>query len=63
MAQLREMVYRGVTSAAMIYDIKPIIDHFRFVTEDIVLGAMDAPKVMGTESVFYFFLKRRKGEA
>ena len=55
------MVYRGVTSAAMIYDIKPIIDHLRYVNEVIVLLAMDSPKFMGTESIFYFFLKRRKG--
>ncbi|KAL8801695.1 MAG: hypothetical protein Q9182_004289 [Xanthomendoza sp. 2 TL-2023] len=60
-ASLREMVYRGKSSVAMIYDTKPIFDHFRKVSEDIVMGAMDAPKlpVMG-ETTFYFYLKKRK---
>lgn len=53
------MVFRGVTSIAMIYDTKPIFDHFRYVNEDLVMGAMDAPKFMGTESTFYFYLSRR----
>ncbi|KAL8833144.1 MAG: hypothetical protein Q9170_004476 [Blastenia crenularia] len=46
-ASLREMVFRGVTSTAMIYDNKPIFDHFRFVKDDLVMGAMDCPKFMG----------------
>lgn len=54
------MVFRGVTSTAMIYDIKPIFDHFRWVNEDLVMGAMDCPKLYGTESTFYFYLTRRK---
>ncbi|KAL8859695.1 MAG: hypothetical protein Q9178_003809 [Gyalolechia marmorata] len=61
-ASLRKMVFRGVTSIAMIYDTKPIFDHFRYVNDDLVMGAMDSPKVMGTESTFYFYLSRRKGD-
>ena len=53
------MVFRGVTSTAMIYDTKPIFDHFRYVNENMVLGAMDCPKVM-PGGTFYFFLTRRK---
>ncbi|KAL9600479.1 MAG: hypothetical protein Q9219_003130 [cf. Caloplaca sp. 3 TL-2023] len=60
-ASLREMVFRGVTSTAMIYDIKPIFDHFRYVTEDLTMGAMDCPKLYGTEKTFYFYLTKRKG--
>ncbi|KAL8782179.1 MAG: hypothetical protein Q9213_005615 [Squamulea squamosa] len=60
-ASLREMVFRGVTSVAMIYDIHPIFDHFRYVSEDTVMGAMDAPKVMGSDTTFYFYLTKRKG--
>ena len=33
--------YRGVVSATMIYDSLPIIDIFRKVDDDTVLGAMD----------------------
>jgi hypothetical protein len=44
----------------MIYDNRPIFDHFRYVNEDMVLGIMDCPKVMGADSFYYFFLTRRK---
>ncbi|KAF7348293.1 FAD binding domain-containing protein [Mycena sanguinolenta] len=40
-ARIREVNFRGVTSAAMIYDSKPIIDHFRYVDENTVAGMMD----------------------
>ncbi|PTB56864.1 hypothetical protein M431DRAFT_81722, partial [Trichoderma harzianum CBS 226.95] len=55
---LREMVFRGVTSTAMIYDEKPIFDHFRYINENVVAGAMDCPKVFGSESTYYFYLTR-----
>lgn len=54
------MVFRGVASAAMIYDTRPIFDYFRYVNEDTVLGAMDCPKVMSADGTYYFFLTRRK---
>ena len=47
----------------MIYDDKPIFDHFRYVNEDLVMGVIDSPKMnkaMGTEMMFYFYLRRRK---
>jgi hypothetical protein len=53
------MVFRGVTSAAMIYDNKPIFDHFRYVGEDLVMGAMECPKLMGDAGTYYFYLIRR----
>ncbi|KAL8682011.1 MAG: hypothetical protein Q9186_001887 [Xanthomendoza sp. 1 TL-2023] len=59
-ASLREMVFRGVASVAMIYDNKPIFDHFRYLDEENVMGAMDAPKVMGEDGTFYFYLTKRK---
>jgi hypothetical protein len=43
----------------MIYDDKPIFDHFRYVTDGLVAGAMDAPKVFDTKGTYYFFLRRR----
>lgn len=53
-------MFRGVTSTSMIYDEKPIFDHFRFVTSDVVAGAMDAPKLFGSDSTFYFYLTRKE---
>ncbi|WP_019633493.1 DUF4334 domain-containing protein [Actinomadura atramentaria] len=54
-ARLREITFRGVASAAMVYDTQPIIDHFRRVTDDVVLGAMDAK---GQPRILYFHLTR-----
>ncbi|KAI4170283.1 MAG: hypothetical protein LQ343_005036 [Gyalolechia ehrenbergii] len=59
-ASLREMVFRGVTSTAMIYDKQPIFDHFRYLNEEIVMGAMDCPKYMEPEKTFYFYLTKRE---
>ncbi|MEV4258491.1 DUF4334 domain-containing protein [Spirillospora sp. NPDC049652] len=58
-ARLREVVLDGVASAAMIYDGRPIIDHFRRVSDDVVMGAMDAK---GEASVLYFHLTREPEE-
>ncbi|RFU43396.1 DUF4334 domain-containing protein [Actinomadura logoneensis] len=58
-ARLREVVYEGVPSAAMVYDGRPIIDHFRLVADDVLMGAMDAK---GEASVLYFHLTREPEE-
>ena len=52
-AQLREMAYGGVTSAALIYDKHPIMDYFRKVTDDIVVGLGDQK---GKPTDFFFHL-------
>lgn len=54
-ARLREVVFDGVASAAMVYDGRPIIDHFRRVSPDVVMGAMEAK---GEAAVLYFHLTR-----
>lgn len=54
-ARLRDIEYRGVLSAAMVYDQLPIIDHFRRVDIDTLLGVMDM-RGMGEP---YFFVLRR----
>src|SRR3954465_7579255 len=40
-ARLRAMDHRGVRTAAMVYDGLPIIDAFRHIGPDLVLGLMD----------------------
>ena len=54
-ARLRSMEHRGLISAAMIYDAQPIIDHFRRVDEDRLLGLMD---LRPTPAPFFFLLTR-----
>jgi hypothetical protein len=57
-AQLREVVYRGVCTATMIYDTQPILDHFRKIDDNTVLGAMDRK---GDAAPLYFYLQRFSG--
>jgi hypothetical protein len=57
-ARLREVRYRGVVSAALVYDDLPIIDAFRTAADGSVLGAMDA---RGMAQPFLFALRRVSG--
>ncbi|CAG8364796.1 unnamed protein product [Penicillium salamii] len=56
-ASVREMVYGGTVSAAMIYDDRPIFDHFRLVNDNLLAGVMEG-KGLGHTGSFYFYLKR-----
>jgi hypothetical protein len=54
-AQLREVSFHGKVSASLIYDQQPIMDYFRKVTKDIVIGLGD---VKGKPTDFFFHLTR-----
>lgn len=54
-ARLRPLAYRGVTSAAMIYDQLPIADCFRRVDKATLIGAMD---IRGHDQPYFFTLRR-----
>ena len=54
-ARLRATSYRGVVTAAMVYDQLPVIDFFRKISEDVVIGAMD---LRGTPLPYFFVLQR-----
>ena len=54
-ARLRTVEHRGVQTAAMVYDALPIIDVFRRIGTDVVIGAMD---MRGLPSPFFFLLER-----
>lgn len=56
-ARLRNVEYRGVVSAAMIYDRLPIIDHFRAIDDDTLMGLMETRGRRGAA----FYLTRKKG--
>ncbi|ESR23384.1 DUF4334 domain-containing protein [Lutibaculum baratangense] len=54
-ARVRVVEHRAVASAAMIYDRQPIIDHFRLIDRDRMLGLMD---LRGVPEPFFFLLER-----
>jgi len=54
-ARLRMTEFRGVVTATMIYDSLPIIDMFRAVDGDTLLGVMD---LRGMGQPFFFVLRR-----
>jgi hypothetical protein len=54
-ARLRMADYRGSATATMIYDDMPVADHFRRVSDTILIGAMEAK---GQERPGYFYLTR-----
>ncbi|MEV5647507.1 DUF4334 domain-containing protein [Nocardia sp. NPDC052254] len=54
-ARLRAVEYRGKSSAAMAYDHLPIIDIFRRVDENTLLGVMD---MRGMTEPYFFVLRR-----
>lgn len=57
-AVLRPVEFRGRVSAAMIYRWLPIIDHFRAVDADTVMGVMETRGRIGA----YFALRREPAE-
>lgn len=57
-ARLRLTEYRGRASATMIYDDLPILDVFRQVDADTVLGVMD---LRGLVQPYFFVLRRDAG--
>jgi hypothetical protein len=54
-AQLREVAFGGKVQACLIYDKLPLMDYFRKVTDDLVLGLAD---IKGKPMDFFFWLER-----
>jgi hypothetical protein len=57
-ARLRMVEHRGRSTAAMLYDELPIVDLFRRVDADTLLGLMDQKGIAQP----FFFLLRREGD-
>ena len=57
-ASLKTIVFGGVESAAMVYDDQPIVDYFRRIAEERIMGAMT---IRGDERVYFFELERVDG--
>ena len=56
-AQLREVVWGGKVQATLIYDKHPMMDYFRKVTDNVVVGLGD---IKGRPTDFFFWLERQK---
>ena len=54
-AQMRHIEFDGTVSAALIYDSQPIMDYFRRVSDDVVIGLGD---IKGKPTDFFFHLTR-----
>lgn len=55
--QVREIKYRGLVTAGMIYDILPIVDSFRYIDDNTILGAMENKNVENNRPV-WFWMRR-----
>lgn len=53
--RLRLLRHRGRTTATLVYDRLPILDVFRCIDDDTVMGLMD---LKGMERPFFFLLRR-----
>lgn len=54
------MRFGNGNTIAMIYDNFPIIDYFRYVSEDMVAGVMDSKLHNEEHGAYYFYLTRMK---
>lgn len=54
-ARLREVLFKNRVSTTLIYDRQPIIDYFRKVNEDLIIGWGE---VKGDTPDFFFWLER-----
>lgn len=52
------MAWNGKNTTAMIYDTYPIIDYFRKVNSDTMMGVMDT-KLQREAGLYYFYLTRK----
>ncbi|TVP87913.1 MAG: DUF4334 domain-containing protein [Pseudomonadaceae bacterium] len=58
-AQMRMMEFDDVSSAALIYDSQPIMDYFRQINEDVIVGLGD---IKGQPLDFFFWLEREAAD-
>ena len=56
-AQIREVRYKNVVSAALVYDERPIMVYYRAVKSNVIAGVME-DKTFGPAGNFYFYLQK-----
>ncbi|WP_405392613.1 DUF4334 domain-containing protein [Streptomyces sp. NBC_01102] len=62
-ASLWTVEFRGEATATMIYDGRPVLDHFKRVDDTTLMGIMNGKGVPTDGPFFYFFLDRAPGAA
>jgi hypothetical protein len=50
--------FRGESTATMVYDGRPVLDHFKRVDEGTLLGVMNGKGVLDDGRHYYFVLER-----
>jgi hypothetical protein len=61
-SSLWDIGFRDETTATMVYDALPVLDHFKKVDDDTVMGIMNGKleAVFGTTDLYYFWLERER---
>ncbi|MGC9496541.1 DUF4334 domain-containing protein [Streptomyces sp. WG7] len=62
-ASLWTVEFRGESTATMVYDGRPVLDHFKRVDDSTLMGIMNAKGVPADGPFYYFFLERVAGSA
>lgn len=59
-ASLWEVVFRGESTATMVYDKMPVLDHFKQVDDAMLMGIMNGKldSTFGISDLYYFWLER-----
>ncbi len=59
-ASLWPVGFRGETTATMVYDKMPVVDHFKAVDDDTLMGIMNGKleSAFGVSELYYFWLER-----
>jgi hypothetical protein len=57
-ASLWMVEFRGEATATMVYDGKPVLDHFKRVDSRTLLGVMNGKGVLDGDRFYYFYLER-----
>ena len=58
LASLWDIEIRGEVTASMVYDGQPVVDHFKAVDADTLLGVMNGKGVRHEGRHYYFVLER-----
>lgn len=56
-ASLWMVAFRGKVSATMVYDRRPVLDHFRRVDDNTLMGIMNGKGVLHEGRPYYFYLE------